>query len=353
MSEDFVKKIFEPFEREENSTVSKVQGTGLGMAITKNMVDQMGGVISVKSQLGVGSEFIIDLPMRIAEDDDEIKDVCLKDFRVLVIDDSLDDIEHITFLLKQTEADVEWTTSADEAFLRIKQADEKQNPFKAFIVDMRMPSVDGIETTKLIREKYGDDIPIILLSSYDWVDVEESAKKAGVNAFCSKPLFKSDLIRALRKTTQISSKEKEEQKKAEEAVKMEKADLTGKHILLAEDVPLNQQLITYLLKDRGATTTLAKDGVEAVKAFEESAPNTFDLIFMDIMMPNKNGLDATRDIRALDRKDAKTIPIIAMTANAFEDDKRNSMEAGMNDHISKPFKPETLDSKLREYLSLE
>lgn len=353
MSEDFVKKIFEPFEREENSTVSKVQGTGLGMAITKNMVDQMGGVISVKSQLGFGSEFIIDLPMRIAEDDDEIKDVCLKDLRVLVIDDSLDDIEHITFLLKQTEADVEWTTSADEAFLRIKQADEKQNPFKAFIVDMRMPSVDGIETTKRIREKYGDDVPIILLSSYDWVDVEESAKEAGVNAFCSKPLFKSDLIRALRKTTQISSKEKEEQKKAEEAVKMEKADLTGKHILLAEDVPLNQQLITYLLKERGATTTLAKDGVEVVKAFEESAPNTFDLIFMDIMMPNKNGLDATRDIRALDRQDAKTIPIIAMTANAFEDDKRNSMEAGMNDHISKPFKPETLDSKLREYLSLE
>lgn len=185
MSEDFVKKIFEPFERAENSTVSKVQGTGLGMAITKNMVDQMGGVISVKSQLGVGSEFIIDLPMRIAED------------------------------------------------------------------------------------------------------------------------------------------------------------------------PLNQQLITYLLKERGATTTLAKDGVEVVKVFEESAPNTFDLIFMDIMMPNKNGLDATRDIRALDREDAKTIPIIAMTANAFEDDKRNSIQAGMNDHISKPFKPETLDYTLREYLSLE
>lgn len=348
MSEEFVQRIFEPFEREIDTTNSRVEGTGLGMAITKNIVDMMGGVISVNSKLAEGTEFIIDLPLRLSRmEENTISDVFLQDLRVLVIDDELESIENIVFLLDQLKIRTDWTTSTQEALLRAKQAIEKNDPFQIFIVDMLMPNIDGIETTKKIREKFGNEVPIILLSAYDWVDVEETAKAAGVSSFCSKPLFKSDLFRVLRKSNIVNTAIPKEETKDTGIT-----DLSNKHILIVEDTPLNQQLMIYLLKQRNAKISLANNGVEAVDLFTNSSEGTFDLIFMDIMMPKKNGLETTQEIRAMDRADAKSIPIIAMTANAFEDDKRNSMEAGMNAHISKPFKPEALDVLLRKYLSL-
>lgn len=346
MSEEFIKKIFEPFEREQSVTQTKIEGTGLGMAITKNLVDMMGGVITVHSKKGEGTEFVIDMPLRLSQRKEVMEDsVVFKDLRLLVIDDELDYIENITFMLDQLGVSADWTTSAKDAVLRAKKSEKMGKPYEVYIVDMLMPDMDGLETIKQLRSEIGDDVPIILLSAYDLVDIEQEAKKTGVTCFCTKPLFKSDLVRVLKKTRVCNAGMIEQEEKS-----IQVQNLNGKHVLLVEDTLLNQKLAIMVLEERGAKVTLAQDGKEAVEIFGKSGEGTYDLILMDIMMPKMDGYQATRIIRAMDRQDAKQIPIIAMTANAFDEDKRSSVEAGMNAHISKPFKNDTLDKVLGSYI---
>lgn len=347
MDEEFVKKIFEPFERERNVTQSGIEGSGLGMAITKNIVDMMGGVITVHSKKGEGTEFIIDMPMRLSEKEEPIlEDEVLKDMQVLVIGEEDDSVDNIILMLKQIGIEADWITSPKEAVERVEQKAECGAPYQVYIVDMLMSGMNEIETIKRLRQKVDNDVPIILLSSYDWGDAAEDAQRAGVTSICLKPFFKSDLIRVLRKVNKVERTEELQEETKEEVV-----ELTGRNILLVEDTLLNQRLATTVLEERGANVTLAKNGKEAVNTLERFPVGTFDLVFMDIMMPVMDGYEATKAIRALEREDSKTLPIIAMTANAFEDDKRNALECGMNEHIAKPFKMEILDQVLRKYLS--
>lgn len=346
MEPEFVEKVFEPFSRERDSTNSKVEGTGLGMAITKNIIDMMNGTIVVRSKKGEGSEFVIRLQFKIVERKEEQADEkLLKGVRILVVDSDMDAIDSMTTIVEQLGMEYEWTTSAKEAIMRTKKAQKTSVPFQAFILGEFMEQEKEFEVIQQIRESVGADVPIVLLTAIDWSDCEEKAREVGVSHFCVKPMFKTDLLRALKDTCEDQENGEAIAEESNEAV-----DLTGRRILLVEDIFLNQQLATIVLKEKGAQVEIANNGQEAVDKMKNTEAKYYDLIFMDIMMPIMNGYEATRAIRALDREDVKTMPIIAMTANAFEDDKNNALEAGMNSHISKPFTMDVLDEVLRKYL---
>ncbi len=345
MSQEFVKHIFEPFEREQNSTISKIQGTGLGMAITKNIVDMMNGTIEVKSEQGVGTEFTVSFMFRLHSEAKEPLEIPeLKNCRALVVDDDFNTCDSVSYMLGQLGMQAEWTLSGEEAVLRTHQAVMREDHYSAYIIDWRLPDMNGVEVTRRIREEIGKDVPVIVMSACDWSDAEAEAIEAGVTAFCSKPLFLSELRSCLQSVTQPGAAAGEE---VEE--EMQQKHHAGR-ILLAEDVEMNQEIAVAILGDAGFTTEVAENGRVAVEMVKRSEPGYYQAVLMDVQMPVMNGYEATAEIRKLANRELASIPIIAMTANAFEEDKKEALRCGMNSHIAKPINiPElfkTLDTVL-------
>ncbi len=333
MSREFQKHIFEAFTREQSSTVSGVQGTGLGMAITKNIVEMMGGSISVKSEIGKGSEFTVRLCFRICGNPVHWEQIPrLAGLHALVADDDFNTCASVTRMLTKIGMRAEWTTSGKEAVLRTQLAVENDDAFSAYIIDWIMPDMNGIETVRRIRAIIGESKPIIILTAYDWTEIEEEARAAGVTAFCSKPLFLSELREALLKPLE------EEAAEAAAAVEAEVPDeaFAGKRILLVEDNELNQEIAASILEDQGFLVDLAEDGTVAVEKMASAPAGHYALILMDIQMPRMDGYEATRRIRSLEDREKADIPIYAMTANAFEEDRQKALDAGLNGHIVKP-----------------
>ena len=337
MSQEFVQKIFSPFERERTSTVSRTQGTGLGMAITKNIVDMMGGTIEVRTEQGKGTEFIVRLPLRIQSEQRSIEKIAeLEDLKALVVDDDFNTCDSVTKMLVKVGMRSEWTLSGKEAVLRARQSMELGDAFHAYIIDWRLPDMNGIEVTRQIRSM-GDDTPIIILTAYDWSDIEVEARAAGVNAFCAKPLFMSDI----RETLMVAIGQK--QTGAEDRILPEAGpDFRGRCILLVEDNELNREIAEELLKQYGFLVDIAENGAEAVEKVKNSAPGTYDLVLMDIQMPVMNGYEATEQIRALEDPALAKIRILAMTANAFDEDRKQALKCGMDGFLSKPIVMEEL-----------
>ena len=329
MSEEFQKHIFEEFSREESSTVSGIQGTGLGMSITKNIVDLMGGTIALTSEPGKGTEFIVTLCFTRSGQKAEPKQLPqLEGLRALVADDDTNTCLNVSTMLSKIGMRPEWTISGKEAVIRTKYAVEQGDAFSVYIIDWLIPDMNGIEIVRQIRKVIGDSCPIIILTAYDWADIEEEARAAGVTAFCEKPLFLSELRRVLAEPFRAEP--------AAEPAQPTAADLKGKKLLLVEDNELNREIALEILKEAGFVVDTAEDGAVAVQKIKQAAPGQYDLILMDIQMPNLDGYEATRQIRALPDAEKASIPIFAMTANAFEEDRQNALAAGMNGHIAKP-----------------
>ena len=337
MSQEFIQRIFSPFERERTSTVSRTQGTGLGMAITKNIVDMMGGTIEVRTEQGKGTEFIVRLPLRIQSEQRSIEKIAeLEDLKALVVDDDFNTCDSVTKMLVKVGMRSEWTLSGKEAVLRARQSMELGDAFQAYIIDWRLPDMNGIEVTRQIRSM-GDDTPIIILTAYDWSDIEVEARAAGVNAFCAKPLFMSDIRETLM--TAIGQK----QTGAENCILPETgSDFRGRCILLVEDNELNREIAEEILKQYGFLVDIAENGAVAVEKVKNSAPGTYDLVLMDIQMPVMNGYEATEQIRALEDPALAKIRILAMTANAFDEDRKQALKCGMDGFLSKPIVMEEL-----------
>ena len=329
MSEEFQKHIFEEFSREESSTVSGIQGTGLGMSITKNIVDLMGGTIALTSEPGKGSEFIVTLCFTRSGQKAEPKQLPqLEGLRALVADDDTNTCLNVSTMLSKIGMRPEWTISGKEAVIRTKYAVEQGDEFSVYIIDWLIPDMNGIEIVRQIRKVIGNRCPIIILTAYDWADIEDEARAAGVTAFCEKPLFLSELRRVLAEPFRAEP--------ASEPAQPTAADLKGKKLLLVEDNELNREIALEILKEAGFVVDTAEDGAVAVQKIKQAAPGQYDLILMDIQMPNLDGYEATRQIRALPDAEKANIPIFAMTANAFEEDRQNALAAGMNGHIAKP-----------------
>ena len=329
MSEEFQKHIFEEFSREESSTVSGIQGTGLGMSITKNIVDLMGGTIALTSEPGKGTEFIVTLCFTRSGQKAEPKQLPqLEGLRALVADDDTNTCLNVSTMLSKIGMRPEWTISGKEAVIRTKYAVEQGDAFSVYIIDWLIPDMNGIEIVRQIRKVIGNRCPIIILTAYDWADIEDEARAAGVTAFCEKPLFLSELRRVLAEPFRAEP--------ASEPAQPTAADLKGKKLLLVEDNELNREIALEILKEAGFVVDTAEDGAVAVQKIKQAAPGQYDLILMDIQMPNLDGYEATRQIRALPDAEKANIPIFAMTANAFEEDRQNALAAGMNGHIAKP-----------------
>ena len=345
MSQEFAQKIFEPFERERTSTVSRIQGTGLGMAITKNIVDMMGGTIEVQTAQGKGTEFTVCVPMRAQTEQRPVEKITeLEGLKALVVDDDFNTCDSVTKMLVKVGMRAEWTLSGKEAVLRARQALEMSDVYHAYIIDWRLPDMNGIEVTRQIRSLH-DDTPIIILTAYDWSDIEVEAKAAGVTAFCSKPMFMSDLRETLMSALGQKSAD------AVQGLLPEKnADFKGKHILLVEDNELNREIAQEILREYGFLVDSAENGAVAVEKVSTAAPGSYDLLLMDVQMPIMDGYTATRKIRALDDPARAKLPILAMTANAFDEDRRNALESGMNGFLSKPIVIDDLVQELRKIL---
>ena len=345
MSQEFAQKIFEPFERERTSTVSRIQGTGLGMAITKNIVDMMGGTIEVQTAQGKGTEFTVCVPMRAQTEQRPVEKITeLEGLKALVVDDDFNTCDSVTKMLVKVGMRAEWTLSGKEAVLRARQSIEMSDVYHAYIIDWRLPDMNGIEVTRQIRSLH-DDTPIIILTAYDWSDIEVEAKAAGVTAFCSKPMFMSDLRETLMSALGQKSAD------AVQGLLPEKnADFKGKHILLVEDNELNREIAQEILREYGFLVDSAENGAVAVEKVSTAAPGSYDLVLMDVQMPIMDGYTATRKIRALDDPARAKLPILAMTANAFDEDRRNALESGMNGFLSKPIVIDDLVQELHKIL---
>ena len=345
MSQEFIQRIFSPFERERTSTVSRTQGTGLGMAITKNIVDMMGGTIEVRTEQGKGTEFIVRLPLRIQSEQRSIEKIAeLEDLKALVVDDDFNTCDSVTKMLVRVGMRSEWTLSGKEAVLRARQSMELGDAFHAYIIDWRLPDMNGIEVTRQIRS-LGDDTPIIILTAYDWSDIEAEARAAGVTAFCAKPLFMSDIRDTLMTAIGQSQAEVEDSILPEAG-----SDFRGRCILLVEDNELNSEIAVEILKEYGFLVDTAENGAEAVEKVKNSTPGKYDLVLMDVQMPVMNGYEATKEIRALDNPALAGITILAMTANAFDEDRKKALEYGMDGFLSKPIVIEELISTLQKNL---
>lgn len=334
MNKEFLEHIFEPFERERNTTLSGIQGTGLGMAITKNIVDMMHGTIDVKSEQGVGTECRIVLTFKLCSVPHTHYELSeLANCRALVVDDDFNTCDSVTLMLQQLGMRAEWTLSGKEALLRTRQAYERSDGYKVYIVDCFLPDLNGLEVIRRIRREKCGNVPIILLTAYDWTDFKDEACEAGVTAFCSKPLFMSELKRCLNSIVMPESGSKNEQKQHKPR--------SGR-ILLVEDNELNCEIATELLSEAEFTVEHADNGQTAVDMVKNSEPGYYNVVLMDVQMPVMNGYEATRKIRALDNKQLARIPILAMTANAFEEDKQEALRSGMNGHLAKPINIENL-----------
>ena len=345
MSQEFAQKIFEPFERERTSTVSRIQGTGLGMAITKNIVDMMGGTIEVQTAQGKGTEFTVCVPMRAQTEQRPVEKITeLEGLKALVVDDDFNTCDSVTKMLVKVGMRAEWTLSGKEAVLRARQSIEMSDVYHAYIIDWRLPDMNGIEVTRQIRSLH-DDTPIIILTAYDWSDIEMEAKAAGVTAFCAKPMFMSDL-----RETLMSALGQKPADAVQGLLPEKNADFKGKHILLVEDNELNREIAQEILREYGFLVDSAENGAVAVEKVSTAAPGSYDLVLMDVQMPIMDGYTATRKIRALDDPARAKLPILAMTANAFDEDRRNALESGMNGFLSKPIVIDDLVQELRKIL---
>lgn len=347
MSPEFAEHVFEPFERERSSTVSKIQGTGLGMAISKNIIDMMGGTIEVHSEQDKGTEFVITLCLKLQSERRNVEKIVeLTGLKALVVDDNFNTCDSVTKMLAQIGMRSEWTLSGKEAVLRANQAIEMNDAFNAYIIDWRLPDMNGIEVTRQIRA-LGDDTPIIILTAYDWSDIEVEARSAGVTTFCSKPMFMSDLRDSLMNA--LGHQQKEEQNVL--PVTKETDNFKGKRLLLVEDNELNREIAYEILNEYGFIVDTAENGKEAVDKISASKPGEYDLVLMDIQMPVMNGYEATKSIRSLDDNELSAVPIVAMTANAFDEDRRAAAECDMNGFISKPINMEEVVQELHDVLS--
>ena len=332
MSEEFVQTIFQPFSREQTNAKKEIQGTGLGMAITKNIVDLMGGTISVESKQGVGSVFTVELELAVAEEMDD------DDFwqrhnitRVLVVDDEEDIFLNVKELMEGTGVDISYAVSGMRAIEMVNESRTENNNFNVILLDWKMPEMNGIETAKRIREIVGTEIPILVLTSYNFEEIEDEAKQAGIDFFLPKPFFMSNFRRAVEHVRGTRGSDETASASDTDAV-----SLNGLKVLAAEDNEINAEILTELLSDEGVVCDIAHNGREALEMFEKSEPGQYDIIFMDVQMPVMNGYEATRAIRACAHENAKTIPILAMTANAFDEDVKSALDSGMNAHMSKP-----------------
>ena len=330
MSQEFVAHIFEPFEREKSTTISGIPGTGLGMAITKNIVDMMNGTIEVKSKQGEGTEFTVCFTFRLSSGEREILDIPeLKNCRALVVDDDFNSCDSVSYMLGQLGMRAEWTLSGKEAVLRTRQASMRDDNYSVYIIDWLLPDMNGVEVARRIRKETGGNAPMIVLTAYDWSDIEDEAREAGIVAFCSKPLFLSELRSCLHSVINADKELKEESGTGGSKIR------SGR-ILLTEDNELNQEIAVAILQDAGFTTEIAGNGQLALDMVKNSEPGYYQVVLMDVQMPVMNGYEATRKIRALENKELASIPILAMTANAFEEDKQEALKNGMNGHIAKP-----------------
>ena len=345
MSPEFVQKIFSPFKRERTSTVSRTQGTGLGMAITKNIVDMMGGTIEVQTEQGKGTEFIVRLPFRIQPEHHRTEKIAeLEGLKALVVDDDFNTCDSVTKMLVKVGMRSEWTLSGKEAVLRARQSMELGDAFHAYIIDWRLPDMNGIEVTRQIRS-LGDDTPIIILTAYDWSDIEVEARAAGVTAFCAKPLFMSDIRETL--LAAIGQKQAETE---DSILPAAGSNFKDRCILLVEDNELNREIAMEILNEYGFLVDTAENGAVAVEKMKHSSPGDYDLVLMDVQMPVMNGYEATKQIRALDNPALAGITILAMTANAFDEDRKKALECGMDGFLSKPIVIEELITTLQNNL---
>lgn len=341
MSKEFLPTIFDSFIREDNARVHKTEGTGLGMAITKYIVDAMNGSIEVESEKGKGTTFTITLDLEKALEIEE--EMILPNWKMLVVDDDELLCETTVSSLKSIGIDSEWTLSGQGAVDMAIHAHKKNNCYDVILMDLKLPDMDGIEAAKRIREELGDEIPILLVSAYDWGDMEQEARKAGISGFISKPLFKSTLYYGLKKF--VKNEIKDDKKPVED---IPQSNLEGYHILLAEDNDLNWEIAEVLLSSIGATIDRAENGKICVEMLTESKPGSYDVILMDIRMPVMTGLEATVEIRKSEHPD-KDIPIIAMTADAFSDDMKKCLDCGMNAHIAKPIEIDVVKNAILKF----
>ncbi len=344
MSEEYQKMIFEPFSREQNDTVNAAQGTGLGMAITKSLVDMMNGSIKVESRLGEGSTFIVELELRIQNREDDPRFWRKhKVARMIVADDDEDICCDIVKKMTDTGVEVQYATNGVRAIEMIRSARETGNPYDLILMDWKMPDLDGITTARRLRENYLDKIPILLFTAYDWGEIEQEALEIGIEHFLQKPFFMSNFKDAIQRMMGT------EQKSIPES--NDKDLVAGKHVLVVDDINVNQLVLVKLLGTLGAECDVVENGQKAVETFVNAPADKYDLILMDIQMPVMNGYEATRAIRASEHPFAQTIPIIAMSANAFVDDVREALDAGMDAHVSKPIVFEQFKKTLREVLA--
>ena len=343
MSREFLEHIFEPFEREQTATISGIQGTGLGLSITKNIVDMMHGTIAVESELGKGSEFIVAFRFKVAGKPLKTEHLSqLAGMRALVVDDDINTCTSVSKMLSAMGLHPDWTTLGKEAVVRSRFALEQEKPFDLYLIDWLMPDMNGVETVRRIRKIVGAEVPVIILTAYDWGDIEEEAREAGVTTFCSKPVFLSELCNVLTAPYETAGQEEKE-----EALP---ACFEGKKILLVEDNEINQEIARTILEEAGFVIDTADDGTVAVEKMKEKPADAYDLILMDVQMPVMNGYQATRAIRKLEDPVKAAIPIVAMTANAFDEDRMLALEAGMNGHIAKPIDISVLMETLQEIL---
>lgn len=335
---EFLPHIFDAFSRERDSRVDKTEGSGLGMAITKKLTELMNGSIQAESRLGEGTTFRIELPIEITSPPTGRMN-CL-DMKILVVDNDEISCEYLVQTLEELGADASWTVSGSDAAEKVLQAHLSGSDFDMVLLDWKMPEMDGVETARAIRRKVGSKIRILIASAYDWGDIEDEAIQAGINGFIQKPLFKSTLYNGIQHyilDVQIHDGEKE------------MCSLEGKCILLAEDNSLNREIAAELLSCMGVSVETAEDGGVAVERFCQSDEGYYDMILMDIQMPNVNGYDAARQIRSMSRKDAKIVPIIALTAEAFAENVEMAIQAGMNSHLSKPFDVNSLNKEISKF----
>ena len=345
MRKEFVDRIFEPFSRADDERVSHIQGTGLGMSISRNIVRMMGGDIKVESILGVGSRFTVTFYLKL-QDTEEIQYDKFVNLDVLVADDDKLSLESCCSVLDDLGMRTKGVSTGEEAVREVVLCHEQEKDYFACIIDWKMPGMDGIETTRAIRKEVGNDVPIIIISAYDWSDIEQEARAAGANAFISKPMFRSRLVKAFC-TLMDEEVQQESVMTMDDLASME---LSGYRALLVEDNELNVEVATVILEMTGLSVERVSDGTEAVDRMNDCEDGYYDIVFMDIQMPKMNGYDATRAIRAMNRNYCRQVPIVAMTANAFAEDVQAAKTVGMNGHIAKPLELKALLGVLQKWL---